>query len=428
MRVVHGECVAGMAALEEASVHAVVTDPPYHLTDPSRSFRMRANGIETSGGDPARSRKSTGFMGKAWDGGDISFRPETWAACLRVAKPGAYLVAFGATRTWHRIAVAIEDGGWEIRDTLCWLHGQGFPKSLDVSKAIDKAAGATREVIGGKVNNSCDGNPCKCTTDNGRYGKTVHSPATAPATAWDGWGTALKPAFEPIILARKPFRGTVAANVQLHGTGALNVDGCRIGWAGPEDAAAAAAVGYSKSMDAGRTAAPTSLPTTYKKPPYEPDKMTGRWPANVLLDEEAAVLLDEQAGERTSGIYSGHRNEPKTKNAFGNFELQDEKPASYGDSGGASRFFYTSKASRADRGTNAHPTVKPSALMRWLVKLVTPPGGLVLDPFTGSGTTGLACVCEGFDFIGFEQDEAHVETARRRIHDEAPLLMVEAAP
>ena len=143
---------------------------------------------------------------------------------------------------------------------------------------------------------------------------------------------------------------------------------------------------------------------------------------------EGAQRLDEQAGERTSGIYSGHRNEPKTKNAFGNFELQDEKPASYGDSGGASRFFYTSKASRADRGTNAHPTVKPSALMRWLVKLVTPPGGLVLDPFTGSGTTGLACVCEGFDFIGFEQDEAHVETARRRIHDEAPLLMVEAAP
>ena len=409
MRVVHGECVAGMAALEEASVHAVVTDPPYHLTDPSRSFRMRANGIETSGGDPARSRKSTGFMGKAWDGGDISFRPETWAACLRVAKPGAYLVAFGATRTWHRIAVAIEDGGWEIRDTLCWLHGQGFPKSLDVSKAIDKAAGATREVIGGKVNNSCDGNPCKCTTDNGRYGKTVHSPATAPATAWDGWGTALKPAFEPIILARKPLGGTVAANVLAHGTGALNIDGCRVEGPKPDTTRGA-------SVNASSMAAPLGGQGRIL------DDGKGRWPANVVLDESQAAALDEQSGDRP-GDNPNRKPRQNTAEAHNRTvsmgrATEDWTTTGHADIGGASRFFYVAKADASERprvnGT-AHPTVKPLDLMRWLVRLVTPPGGTVLEPFAGSGTTVEACIVEGFQCIAIEREADYLPLIRQRI-------------
>lgn len=302
---------------------AVVTDPPYGLD----------------------------FMGKEWDRGvpGVAF----WEGILRVAKPGSYLVAFGGTRSWHRLAVAIEDAGWEIRDTLAWLYGQGFPKSLDVSKALDAEAGVERPIVGTKtvtrILNPEDVRVFNYATGlKGRGGEIpVTGPATEAAKIWEGWGTALKPAFEPIILARKPLIGTVAKNILSHGTGALNIDGSRIGSEGGE----------------------------------------GRWPANVLLDQEAAGILD-------------------------GFE-------------GASRFFYVAKATRSERTRggsvhNPHPTVKPLALMRWLVKLVTPPKGKVLDPFCGSGSTILGAEAEGFEGIGIEIDPDSVRVAKERLKN--PLL------
>ncbi|NTX08287.1 site-specific DNA-methyltransferase [Myxococcus sp. CA040A] len=362
------------------SVDAVVTDPPYEL----------------------------GFMGKSWDSAGVSFRPETWAAMLRVLKPGGYLVAFGGSRTFHRIACAIEDAGFDIRDTLSWMYGTGFPKSMNLG---------------------------------------------------DGRGTALKPAWEPIILARKSLAGTVAANVQAHGTGALNIDGCRIettdnlnGGAYSAGGRAGGLVGDARDAKGQGMFAPgRGVPGDYVQP-------SGRWPANVVLDEEAAAALDAQTGMLTSGANPTRRRAAKFKNTFGEFQGQEAcVPARGVDSGGASRFFYVAKASRAERdegceslpvrsggeatdredgspgaaspragagrtggARNVHPTVKPVALMRWLVRLVTPPGGIVLDPFTGSGTTGLAALHEGLRFVGVEQSAEYLEIARCRVGNVAP--------
>jgi site-specific DNA-methyltransferase (adenine-specific) len=287
-----------------------------------------------------------------------------------------------------------------------------------------------------------------------KCGRLVCTSAGESAIGWlaeeasDPEESRLSPDWRPIILVRKPLIGTVAANVLAHGTGAINVDGCRIGWAGPEDAAAAA-VGFSKSMDAGRVAAPTSLPTTYKKPPYEPDKMAGRWPANVCLDEEAAAMLDEQSDTHSARVERprtpGGTYDGSTGIGFAGIGV-GEKGFRFGDSGGASRFFYTAKASQSDRDEhlfrdggsgalrdggrtgprgNHHPTVKPTDLMRWLCRLVTPPGGLILDPFCGSGSTGVAALAEGFRFVGIEMDPEYAEIARRRIGNVAPLFAAE---
>lgn len=350
----HADCRDAMRAMEAESVDAVVTDPPYGLA----------------------------FMGREWDHGVPGV--EFWREALRVAKPGAHLVAFGGTRTFHRLACAIEDAGWEVRDCLSWLYGSGFPKSLDVSKAIDKAAGVEREVVGertfrGKAaqdwrekggDNFNAGAPSSagCTRTVG-----ITSPATDAARAWQGWGTALKPAWEPIVLARKPLDGTVAANVLAHGTGALNIDATRIASDGEHMRHGIIAKQTSVSGDdrsdsaAGMYAAGASFTPT--------NHPGGRWPANVALDEEAAAMLGEP-----------------------------------------SRFFYTAKASRSERGDgNTHPTVKPIALMRWLVRLVTPPGGLVLDPFNGSGSTSVAALAEGMRYVGCEREAEYVEITRRRL-------------
>ena len=370
-----------MALLSAASVDAVVTDPPYGLS----------------------------FMGKKWDHGvpGVPF----WAEALRVLKPGGHLVAFGGTRTYHRLTCAIEDAGFEVRDCLMWLYGSGFPKSLDVSKAIDKAAGAERaKVSGGR------GPAYQRTIGNTRpwMSEADHKidgpdPITAAAAALQGWGTALKPAWEPIILARKPLVGTVAANVQEHGTGALNVEGCRIGSskcipASPRRAKQGAAYGdLAKDPGTG---------TGW-------DAGVGRWPANLVLDEEAARLLDEQSGDRPGMPRTTNRKGASPKGyGIGIAPDDAEMSPGFGDSGGASRFFYTAKASSGERhyaGKNAHPTVKPVDLMRWLCRLVTPKGGLVLDPFMGSGSTGVAALSEGFRFLGMEIDPESVMTARRRI-------------
>ena len=388
----HGDCREVMAAMGAESIDAIVSDPPYGI----------------------------GFMGKEWDHG-VPGEP-FWAEALRVAKPGAHLVAFGGSRTFHRLTCAVEDAGWEIRDVLMWVYGSGFPKSLDVSKAIDKEAGATREVVGHSSRHAGRSSAAGAVGDLARFGSAgdmLTAPATDAARQWSGWGTALKPAYEPIILARKPIRGTVARNVQTFGTGAINVDGCRVG-AEPRVNLSAGNKGGTAAYNMGVRGMPAGVGGKER---------AGRWPANVLLDEAAAAALDAQSGEFASGALA-----PGVRSGMGfNGAKGDGGPGSAASVGGASRFFYTSKASGEDRGRwqgNDHPTVKPTDLMRWLCRLVTPPGGLVLDPFMGSGSTGVAAVEEGFRFVGIDIEQHHVDIAERRLKHAArqPGLFDSVAP
>jgi hypothetical protein len=418
MKILEGDCVAVMRELPDASVDAIVTDPPYGL----------------------------GFMGKAWD--DLPPGLEWAQECLRVLKPGGHLLAFGGSRTYHRLAVAVEDAGFEVRDQMMWLYGSGFPKSLDVSKAIDKAAGAEREVVG--VSSTTGSRVSEFANEradsaSGVFGDASINYATAPATAdakkWSGWGTALKPAHEPIVVARKPLVGTVAENVLRFGTGALNIDGSRVGADG----------GTAKgSLPKGKS---NGIYGNGINGAYEiRDIGAGRWPANLILDEEAGRLLDEQSGTLTSGANPTRRGADDSRQVLGAFGGQDSCDAPRGtDAGGASRFFYCAKAGKAERnagldgfeekragvghqrksgdlnqrlhsGTsrpvtaaNIHPTVKPISLMAYLVRLVTPPDGTILDPFLGSGTTGCAAALEGFDFIGIEREPDYIAIAKARI-------------
>jgi DNA modification methylase len=339
-----GNCLDVLVTMPDNSVDAIVTDPPYGLA----------------------------FMGKKWDY-DVPSE-DIWRECLRVLKPGGHLLAFAGTRTQHRMAVRIEDAGFEIRDMIAWVYGSGFPKSHDISKAIDKAAGAEREVVGiGAA--TCEyierGDACRGHGDkNGRYGETIHIAITAPATdaakQWQGWGTALKPALEPITVARKPFTGTVAANVLQWGTGGVNVDGCRVEGKPPTVPqpmlGTRQRVTYGFGTGTGRNG--------------QMSQASGRFPANLIHDgsDEAVFGMGESA-----------------------------------------RYFYCAKASKADRGENHHPTVKPTDLMRYLCRLVTPPNGTVLDPFMGSGSTGKAAILEGLQFIGIDMTPEYVDIARARI-------------
>jgi site-specific DNA-methyltransferase (adenine-specific) len=376
----HGDCREVMATLDAESVDAVVCDPPYGLS----------------------------FMGKGWDHGVPGV--EFWTEALRVAKPGAHLLAFGGTRTYHRLACAIEDAGWEIRDCVMWVYGSGFPKSHDVSKAIDKAAGAER---GRSTVRSKSVSTCYAQDEWTRLnaGTVLDAEAITPEAAqWSGWGTALKPAWEPIIVARKPLCGTVAENVLTHGTGGINVDGCRVG------TESTLTIRNGNSGEHGRYGKDDRV-FTRENPP-------GRWPANLIHDgsDEVVGLFPQQQ----SGANPSRRGSQKFRTAYGEFAGNEECVSRRGaDSGSAARFFYCAKASKADRSAdNRHPTVKPTALMRYLCRLVTPPGGFVLDPFAGSGSTGKAAVCEGFDFVGIEREAEYVEIARARIA--AAVLPLEA--
>jgi DNA modification methylase len=386
--VFHGDCRDVMYVLPDASVDAVVTDPPYEL----------------------------GFMGKCWDDSGVAYDPLVWAEALRVLKPGGHLLAFGGTRTWHRLAVAIEDAGFEVRDSVAWMYGSGFPKSLDVSKAIDKRAGAEREVVGSKaVTRVMDGSAL--VGGNVRAGSvSITAPATPAAEQWQGWGTALKPAHEPIVVARKPLIGTVAENVLTHGTGALNIDGCRIGTddnlkGGRYSVGAAGLDGHSYGSGINKPSAQAFV------------QHAGRWPANVILDESQAAELDKQSGVSGGGKRRDNvariRNNGLGLGTLDNREGAANSPDNYGDTGGASRFFYVAKASKKERpNVNgiAHPTVKPMALMRYLVRLVTPPGGTVLEPFAGSGTTIEACVIEGFNCIAIEREADYLPLIQARLN------------
>ncbi len=349
-----GHCIPLMNKLNENSIDSIVTDPPYGLS----------------------------FMGKEWDHG-VPGSP-FWEAAFRVAKPGAHLLAFGGTRTFHRLTCAIEDAGWEIRDCIMWVYGSGFPKSLDVSKAID--AKITTGGCGPKnmrmrdMGNNYRPHNLAGTKDYGkgrmsRGADTDRDYKESPevtdviAKQWQGWGTAIKPAWEPIIVARKPFKGTVAANVLANGTGAVNIDGCRVAPTGDIS-------GWSKS--GSRESENLAMSGKNYKREAKPDNPTGRWPANLIHDGSNEVL------------------------------------ECFPD--GSARFFYCAKASKRDRGPgNSHPTVKPTELMRYLCRLVTPPNGLILDPFCGSGTTGKAAIKEGFNFIGMDENEKYISIAKQRL-------------
>jgi site-specific DNA-methyltransferase (adenine-specific) len=371
----HGDCLDVLRTMADASVDAIVTDPPYGLA----------------------------FMGKRWDYDVPSV--EIWAECLRVLKPGGHLLAFAGTRTQHRMAVRIEDAGFEIRDMIAWVYGSGFPKSMDVSKAIDKAAGAEREVVGsykGASNIGKGSTNSYITTEPGKATDvSITAPATPEAQQWAGWGTALKPALEPITMARKPLTGTVAANVLEHGTGAINVDGCRVGTDDhiENHGRKPTANGWDPRMSGGQSQGQTE------------GQRLGRWPANLIHDGSDEVLeLFPQTASGRSGGKAGWQDQ------YVGGTYKPIERTGYDDAGGsAARFFYTAKASAAERQGVTHPTVKPLDLMAYLCRLVTPPGGIVLDPFMGSGTTIKAAVSEGFQAVGIERDPAYFAMAQQRM-------------
>lgn len=339
-------------------------------------------------------------MGQTWDTGETAFAVEFWSEILRVLKPGGHLVAFGGTRTYHRLACAIEDAGFEIRDQLGWCYGTGFPKSHDVALQLEKSL--ARKIVRTEMR---EGEPVELAQwvylDDGAP-IAREAPFRHPlANQWAGWGTAIKPAWEPICLARKPLIGSVAENVAAYGVGALNIDACRIDAAGRplRECGAGTASGAFGVSNGSRAVGSTDL---------------GRFPANVLHDGSAEVvaLFPESNGQQAA--VTGDEPSSSTNNVYGQFA---GRPASEprGDTGSAARFFYSAKASKLDRLGSLHPTVKPVDLMRWLVRLVTPVGGLVLDPFAGSGTTGHAAVCEGMRAVLIEREAKFCRDIARRM-------------
>lgn len=433
MTIIHGECVSVMRTLPDNSVDAIVTDPPYEL----------------------------GFMGKSWDSTGIAFNVEVWAECLRVLKPGGHLLAFSGSRTYHRMAVAIEDAGFEIRDQIMWIYGSGFPKSMNVAASIEAklTTGSANKTafknLQGEQIERGNWGIAKQQQNHGQretnYDETAGEkrlgklePTTAEAKQWQGWGTALKPAHEPIVVARKPLIGTVAANVLTYGTGGLNIDGARVGSEVlPEQKAGQAQIG------------------TFERDNMVTPERIGRWPANVIHDgsDEVVELFPTTAPSNLRPPTGKPHLGRETSVAQAGGTVYDVTERGHIDKGGsAARFFYCAKASKRDRNdglegfeikevrggggrvsegydestqhlkeaarkygavktakANTHPTVKPTDLMRYLCRLVTPPNGVVLDPFMGSGSTGKAAVLEKFRFIGIEMNEDYVEIAKARI-------------
>ena len=460
--IVVSDVVKWAAEYDGPLFHALLCDPPYHLTSIVKRFGSPDAAPAQLGSDGRFSRLSRGFMGQTWDGGDVAFRPETWEALARVCTPGAYLLAFGGTRTFHRLACAIEDAGWEIRDTLMWVYGSGFPKSHDVSKGIDRAAGAKREVVGRSPYSSRRPKPIR---GNGEIigveggdrhpggAVSVTAPATAPAKQWDGWGTALKPAWEPIIVARKPLEGTVAANVQKWGAGALNIDGCRVG----TEAHTYRARGTKNLVDQH---ASSDRPYIAGLPNRdEPEvSVSGRWPANLIHDGSEEVV--ERFPQTTTG--SGHvRHAGHVSNGGSGYKSKAGTDAYWqGDSGSAARFFYEAKASADEREQNllgsipcvhcggldtvthkddegrnvpcrrnVHPTVKPIALAQYLARLILPAPVAaprrILVPFSGSGSEMLGALYAGWEMVlGIEISPEYADIARARLARDiqAPLL------
>jgi DNA modification methylase len=418
VRLLKGDCLELLPTLEENSIDSCVTDPPYHLTSIVKRFGQPnsapvkvdrfCNHAGADKGVSPYARASKGFMGKQWDGGDIAFRSEVWAEVLRVLKPGAHLLAFSGTRTYHRMACAIEDAGFEIRDQIGWCYGSGFPKSHNVAFGIDKMMDATPEVVGSKI--GLPGYPLKPNDtdkhDRKAYGKFTDSisealvkiPSSPEGKEWQGWGTALKPAWEPIVLARKPLsESSIAANVLRHGTGGINVDGCRV--------------------EANES---TERPSGVNGNIYGADNRQGmirgsnlgRWPANLIHDGSEEVVREFPESQVSGAAKNGNPVQRKG-GAWGGLDHIDNLPPN--DSGSAARFFYTAKADSDDRLGSRHPTVKPLDLIQYLVRLVTPKGGLVLDPFAGTGTTGEAAFREGFQAALIEREPEYQADIERRM-------------
>jgi len=414
VRLHHGDCLDALRALPDCSVDSVCCDPPYHLTSIVKRFGAEGAAPAQHGTDGAFARASRGFMGKTWDGGDIAFRPETWAEILRVLKPGGHLAAFGGTRSYHRLACAIEDAGFEIRDQIGWAYGTGFPKSHDVSKGIDRALGCERETV--REGASGAGSQTVSSLGNGLNVNFAPRPITAPsseaAKEWAGWGTALKPAWEPICLARKPLsEGTVAANVLAHGTGGINIDACRVetGDTTKRPAGRMTSAGIAGGSFASQEIGHREIVMQSGGSPL------GRWPANIIHDGSAEVVaaFPDSAGAATP--VCGHEPSETGQNGiYGRYARVASGPVR-GDSGSAARFFYSAKASKRDRAGSKHPTVKPVALMRWLTRMVTPPGGTILDPFAGTGTTAEAAYREGFRCVLIEREAEYVADIERRL-------------
>ena len=357
-----------MKEMPDNSVDSIVTDPPYEL----------------------------GFMGKSWDASGIAFNVDVWQEALRVLKPGGHLIAFSGSRTYHRMAVAIEDAGFEIRDQIMWVYGSGFPKSHNVSKGIDKAAGAKREVVG-----IAKGAGSSNTESLGVYQSQFEatSPATPAAKQWDGWGTALKPAHEPMVLARKPLIGTVANNVLTYGTGGLNIDASRVEGEVPS-------VPMAEWTRSGTTGSSDKRSGEMSQPHSQ-----GRWPANFIHDGSDEV--NDLLGEPARFFYCAKASKRDRNEGLEGFApirkvFMATKNGTGEPSKGLERF-------TTEPSANFHPTVKPTDLMRYLCRLVTPPNGIVLDPFMGSGSTGKAAMLESFDFIGIEQDSNYIKIAEARI-------------
>lgn len=421
MRLILGDCLEKLKELPDNSVDSVVTDPPYGIGFMNKEWdnpakhreliereKKRSEERFEEGKSPAKGGFSKGVqpglaIGTAKEGRWFQEWCEEWGKeCLRVLKPGGYLLSFSAPRTYHRMTTGFEDAGFEIRDQIMWVFGSGFPKSHNIGKAVDKLLGNEREVVGTKLTGNAR-------TDEGWKGGTIEVEETKGTSKWEGWGTALKPAHEPICVARKPLsEKSNAENVLKWGTGGLNIDNSRIG---------------TEQIKSPQNKDP------FKNNIYQHHYIIneGRWPANIILDEEAGEVLDQQSGIKNG---NGEVKIQKIKKYGGSsFGLTDgrktlpqfnevERPQ-YNDKGGASRFFYCPKANKKDReDMNNHPTVKPTDLMLYLIKLVTPVGGTVLEPFMGSGSTGKACVRGGFDFIGIEKEEEYYNISKARINNE----------
>jgi DNA modification methylase len=422
-KLLNGDCLEMLKTLPDASVHAVVTDPPAGIA----------------------------FMGKEWDedkgGRDewIAWLASVMRECHRALKPGGHALVWALPRTSHWTAMALEDAGFEIRDSMHHIFGSGFPKSMDVSKAIDKAAGAEREVVR-KHPNPGSTKPRTGMGDGWQPSPDITAPATDAAKQWEGWGTAIKPAHEVWWLARKPLEGTVAGNVQAHGTGALNIAGCRVGWASAADAAAAAAAatGFANSRARGTATQSQSIGKESRDGTntYHPDQLAGRWPPNLLLTHSEACVeggdcaedcpvaeMDRQSGT-SKAKFRVEQNSGRADESQYRIKPTPGTIKDFGDAGGASRFFpvfrYEPKAAASDKESgleysgkaargNTHPTPKPVALMEWLIRLITPPGGTVLDPFMGSGTTGVAATKLGHGFVGCEREREYFAISQARI-------------
>jgi len=418
IKLIHSDCISAIKTLPENSVDSIVTDPPYEL----------------------------GFMGKSWDSSGVANSVEMWSEVLRVLKPGGHLLAFSGSRTYHRMVCAIEDAGFEIRDQIMWVYGSGFPKSLDISKAIDKQAGVEREIVASYETHDIRNAGLMDKKGNLIVNKTA--PNTDLAKQWDGWGTALKPAHEPIVMARKPIVGTVANNVLNYGVGGINIDASRVGYTDDYD---------KKHQEDIRKGTGTFFGGSGESKSNQKD-IQGRWPANFIHDnsDEVVALFPDTKGKTGMNQQASSRGLYEGGESFGDTKIND----GITDTGSAARFFYCAKASKRDRNegldgfdtkeiagkgnglarkctscfasvidgcdcpdrtfvnpsrANHHPTVKPTSLMQYLVRLVTPKDGVVLDPFMGSGSTGKACVYEGFNFIGIDQDLDYVGIAQARI-------------